>query len=844
MANAPLALLCFNSNPDWYPRQMFAPQEVFFGPDCRSEWYQSGIQCQNTPPGDYDLAEMAKRLNIVPDIVVIKPDATGRNAPRNLSALPGIKVLVLGDTHHMDRPIAWMLNYAASEPFDVMICHHARQHMHFFAPAGLKAPCYWIPLLSVNPHPQPMCGELVYPMSFVGSAGRFHPYRSHILEGLKTAGVALQQSKTGQKDASAIYARSSISLNISLNGDFNHRVGEVLAAGGLLMTDRLAPESGLATVFEDGRHLLQFDDLADLIDKANYFLRHPEEGRAIRQAGHDHYWAKHNPDLKRSQFLDLVLNGKPADGWDLSNDPRHRFAVPDGPIELLKRVEAYEAVQELHRRSASPLLRLAPGLDPAYATDCADLPRLKIRASQDSPLFARTGTDDRIVIAPADEPCGDGDILLAAPTSLQLDKAPEHILIPDAMFEPLSGDALEILRRHGYRREHRTLWKRQAVASSVEITTDAKPNVAARAGKPRKPRIALDAVFFQDYLTGIARVWEEVLRVWVEDGFADHLLILDREGLGPEVANLMRRNLPRHDYDRIPEDRALLQNVCDEEGIDLFVSTFCTTPLTTPSIFMGYDMIPEVVGINATEEPMWREKHDAIQYAHCKGYVCISENTASDLKRIFPAIAPDTVHVAHCGVNPIFMPAHDDDVADFKKKIGIDKPYFMLVGQRKSYKNGILFFKGFAKLPNKGNFSIVNSGAKPIEDEFIELVPDTKIAYGRMSDEELRLAYAGATALVFPSFYEGFGMPVIEAMAAGCPVITTPMGSLAEVAGPAALYVGPQDVNGMAQALLEVQSPETRKALVAAGLQRAQLFKWTDMAAKIKAVLLDAIEKI
>ncbi len=842
----PLALLCYQSQPGFYPRRMFAPHEVFVGPDCQTGRDKSGIDCLNVAPGQYDLAEAARKLGVTPDIVVVKPDATGRNIARNLGAVPGVKVLILGDTHHLERPIAWMLDYAASEPFDLIICHHARQHVHFFAHAGLNAPCYWIPLLSVNPHPQPEAQALAYPVSFIGSMGRWHPYRTQVLDALKEAGLPLHLATTSQEEASAHYARSAISLNVSLNGDINHRVGEVLAAGGFLLTDRLAPQAGLDGLFEDGKHLVHYDGLDDLVDRACYYLAHPEEAKAIRLAGCSKFMADHHPDLKRRQFLDLALEGRAAEGWDLSDDPRHRFALPNGPIELLKRVEAYEAVQDLHRRSKKLQLILAPGLDPAYATDAIDLPRLDIRVAEDSALFAQTQSEGRIAITPPEhlfDELGPQAILLASAQNLEslpLERTPASLCVAEAMFDPLPESAAARLRQAGYIQEGRSLWTRRDKHASPEIATERSPKIAARPGSPKKPRIAIDAVFFQDYLTGIARVWEELLRVWVKDGFADHLLILDREGLGPEVQGLMRRNLPGHDYERLAEDRALLQKVCDEEEIDLFVSTFCTTPLSTPSIFMGYDMIPEVVGVNATDEPMWQEKHDAIGYARCKGYVCISENTASDLKRLFPAIDAKTVHVAHCGVNPIFKPASEDEIADFKNRIGVDRPYYMLVGQRKSYKNGILFFKGFAGMNNKGQFAIVNSGAKPVEQEFIDQVPDTPIIYGRMSDEEMRLAYAGAVALVFPSFYEGFGMPVIEAMASGCPVITTPMGSLAEVAGPAAMYVGPTDVPGMTRALLEVQLQETRKALVAAGLQRAQLFRWTDMAAKIKAVLLAA----
>jgi hypothetical protein len=451
---------------------MFAPQEVFTGPDCQTGRDESGIDCLNTTPGPYDLAEVAKGLNVTPDIVVIKPDATGRNVPRNLNAVPGIKVLVLGDTHHMDRPIAWMLDYAASEPFDVMICHHARQHVHFFAHAGLKAPCYWIPLLSVNPHPQPPAAKPTYPISFVGSMGPWHPYRTLVLDALKAAGLTLHLATSSQEGASDIYARSRISLNVSLNGDINHRVGEVMAAGGLLLTDRLSKESGLAALFEDGQHLVCYDDIDDLIDKARHYLTHPDEASAIRRAGTQRFFADHHPDRKRDQFLDLVLNGKAADGWDLSNDPRHRFAVPAGPIELLKRVEVYEAVQELHRRSAHPRLLLAPGIDPAHASDGADLKRLQIRlgvadyaqALSASDLFRQTQTSDRISTVPAQILLtqASADTLLLAGNDLpHLPELPGQIAFPDSLLTPLSPHTAERMEKLGYRKTGRILWQRK-----------------------------------------------------------------------------------------------------------------------------------------------------------------------------------------------------------------------------------------------------------------------------------------------------------------------------------------------------------------------------------------------
>ncbi len=109
----------------------------------------------------------------------------------------------------------------------------------------------------------------------------------------------------------------------------------------------------------------------------------------------------------------------------------------------------------------------------------------------------------------------------------------------------------------------------------------------------------------------------------------------------------------------------------------------------------------------------------------------------------------------------------------------------------------------------------------------------------QLSDEELALAYSGAMALVYPSKYEGFGMPVLEAMACGCPVITCPNASIPEVAGDAAIYVNDDDVDGLANALCEVQKPSIRNSLIAAGLAQAKKFSWSKMAQTVSSALID-----
>ena len=362
----------------------------------------------------------------------------------------------------------------------------------------------------------------------------------------------------------------------------------------------------------------------------------------------------------------------------------------------------------------------------------------------------------------------------------------------------------------------------------------------AQSSRParRLPVTVIDGVFFQLNNTGIARVWLAILSQWAGTEFGDSVVVLDRIKTAPRIPGIRYRIVPAYDIARQEWDRAMLQQVCDDEGADLFVSTYYTTPLTTPSVFLAHDMIPEFTNYFDLAEPQWQEKHHAISRA--SAFIAVSRSTAVDLGRLYPELA-ERVVVAHNGIDrEFFSPAPAGEVQRFRERHGLTKPYFVFVGRLNGYKNGRLLLDAVTRLPDPENYTLLFIGGQPeLQASLQALAGDADVRVTRLSDQELRLAYCGAAALVYPSKYEGFGLPILEAMGCNCPVITCQNSSLQEVAGAAALYVSPDDPGELASALQQIQMPEVRNQLIKMGARQAGKFSWEKMAGIIQEVICD-----
>lgn len=312
-------------------------------------------------------------------------------------------------------------------------------------------------------------------------------------------------------------------------------------------------------------------------------------------------------------------------------------------------------------------------------------------------------------------------------------------------------------------------------------------------------------------------------------------MLIDRDGTAPRYDKLRSITLSRHQYGARENDIAQLQHACDVHDAALFLSTYYTRPRTTPSVMLVYDLIPEALRMDLTS-PVWQEKADAI--AHATNFIAISQSTQSDLSRFY-AVDPAAVTVAHCGVDPHFRPASARDVTDFCNRVGLKQPYLLFVGSRDGYKNASLLFAAMHHVPASHRFEILFTGGQShLEQHLQSLAEGVSYRICQLSEDDLVLAYSGATALVYPSLYEGFGLPIVEAMACGCPVITCRTSSLPEIAQGNAIYVPPNDPRALAKAITMIKDDASfRQRLVAGGLRRSREFRWELMAEQTRRVI-------
>jgi glycosyltransferase involved in cell wall biosynthesis len=221
--------------------------------------------------------------------------------------------------------------------------------------------------------------------------------------------------------------------------------------------------------------------------------------------------------------------------------------------------------------------------------------------------------------------------------------------------------------------------------------------------------------------------------------------------------------------------------------------------------------------------------------------ITVSRFSADELMNLY-GLPSDKIAVISNGVAEDFSARRDESAMDeLRKRIGLyAKPFILFIGGADPRKNHRRFLEAAAlvrKQLAERTLLLVGSTTHPFgsyEDTAKSCgLTDQILCPGRMSKEDLQLLYTYADVFVFPSLYEGFGMPVLEAMACGVPVITSKTTALGEVAGDAAVLVDPCDVHALGEAMVSVlESESLRLSLKAKGLNRVKRYTWRQAAAK------------
>lgn len=265
---------------------------------------------------------------------------------------------------------------------------------------------------------------------------------------------------------------------------------------------------------------------------------------------------------------------------------------------------------------------------------------------------------------------------------------------------------------------------------------------------------------------------------------------------------------------------------------DIFISTYYRpSPVGVRSLALVYDLIVDRLPYLPNRSDS-ADIHRAVNEA--SDVVSISHRTADDVKEL---CGRDSA-VAYPGVAEDFGSVHYADVERFRQYVG--KPYVLMVGKRGLYKNAQALYQAWSQWAAHINYKVLCVGGEQPLPQDIAFANRYKDSWQQvqLDDKDLALAYAGAHCLVYPSFIEGFGLPIVEAMTCGCPVVCDH--TMAEIGAGAALYCDVAKPRSIVLRLDELANPALWLTHSTLGIEQAKRFTWSGMARKLADVLRSA----
>lgn len=266
--------------------------------------------------------------------------------------------------------------------------------------------------------------------------------------------------------------------------------------------------------------------------------------------------------------------------------------------------------------------------------------------------------------------------------------------------------------------------------------------------------------------------------------------------------------------------------------------------LRTPTVLTVHDLIFERYPEHHTRRNTWFLKVGMRLFARAAdAIIAVSQHTRRDLIDLY-GVAPEKIHVIYEGIDASFRPSDAAEVAAVATRYSPDRPYLLMVGTLEPRKNHAVALQALAGLKAAGlPHRLVIAGGhgwlfEPIRRRVDELGLAADVCFaGYVPAAELPVLYTGAACVLLPSLYEGFGFPVLEAMACAAPVVCSNVSSLPEVAGDAAMLVAPHDPAALANAVaLVLTQPALAARLRESGLRQAARFRWERCAAETAAL--------
>ena len=285
-----------------------------------------------------------------------------------------------------------------------------------------------------------------------------------------------------------------------------------------------------------------------------------------------------------------------------------------------------------------------------------------------------------------------------------------------------------------------------------------------------------------------------------------------------------------------------ISKIANRTSVDLFHAPHYVVPLNLkmPFVVTVHDLIhlkfPQYFPVHKRAYARWMLRRVCKE---ARGIITVSQRTKADLAKDFE-IKKEKISVCHIGVSSsFFSPVFEEEISQFIGEYSLPKEYLLFIGNLKPHKNVSGLIEVWAKLPDsiRPALLIVGEGKKyglSLKRQIQNLGRAKEVFFtGSLPEDAIRALYQCAIAYVQPSWYEGFGLPPLEAMASGIPVAVSNRGSLPEIATDAALVFDPGDSESFGFALEKILTDqEMRRSLMEKGLRRAQEFTWEKTALK------------